>query len=66
MDQRMPLMSGTEATMRILAIEPCAKILFISADERSREAAELAGAVGFLEKPIRGHVLYSAIKQYTT
>jgi two-component system chemotaxis response regulator CheY len=65
MDQRMPLMSGTEATKKILAIEPKAKVLFVSADERSKKAAEAVGAVGFLTKPIRSQILYSAITQHT-
>jgi two-component system chemotaxis response regulator CheY len=64
MDQRMPLMSGTEATKKILAIEPRAKVLFVSADERSKTKAESVGAVGFLTKPIRSQILYSAIQQY--
>jgi two-component system chemotaxis response regulator CheY len=65
MDQRMPIMSGTEATEKILRIEPRAKVLFVSADERSKKKAESAGAVGFLTKPIRSQILYSAIQQYT-
>ena len=60
MDQRMPLMSGTEATERILALEPSAKVLFVSADERSEENAKAVGAIGFLTKPIRSQILYSA------
>jgi two-component system chemotaxis response regulator CheY len=66
MDQRMPLMSGTEATEKILAIEPRAKVLFVSADERSKTKAESVGAIGFLTKPIRSQILYSAIQQYTS
>lgn len=52
MDQRMPVMTGTEATREILAIDPDVKIIFISADEHTREESLEAGAVAFLRKPV--------------
>ncbi len=51
MDQRLPLMSGTEATKEILRIDPSAKVLFVSADINSREGALSSGATDFIRKP---------------
>lgn len=61
MDQRMPIMSGIEATKRILSIEPSAKVLFLSADNRMKEAAIASGAVGFLSKPVKNKTLLTTI-----
>jgi two-component system chemotaxis response regulator CheY len=53
MDQRLPLMSGIEATEEIIRIDPSAKVLFVSADINSRERALSSGASDFVMKPFR-------------
>jgi two-component system chemotaxis response regulator CheY len=52
MDQRMPVMTGTEATRKILMIDPDVKIIFVSADEHTKEESLEAGAVAFIKKPV--------------
>lgn len=51
MDQRLPLMSGIEATREIMRMNPAAKVLFVSADISSRESALSSGAADFVVKP---------------
>jgi two-component system chemotaxis response regulator CheY len=51
MDQRLPLVSGVEATKEIMRIDPSAKVLFVSADITSRESALQCGAADFIRKP---------------
>ncbi len=52
MDNRMPAMSGIEATREILKIEPGSKIIILSADANAKEEAMRAGAIAFLKKPV--------------
>lgn len=66
MDQRMPIMDGVTATKRILESNGDARILFLSADEGSREAALAAGAKSFLTKPIKLDALIEAIIKTAT
>ncbi len=61
MDHRMPVMSGTEATLGILKINAKAKIVFVSADESAMAEAVSIGAAGFLVKPIRSNDLFKAL-----
>ncbi len=51
MDHRMPNMTGLEAMRKILDIDPCARFVFLSADEEVGEHAIKAGAKAFLKKP---------------
>jgi DNA-binding response OmpR family regulator len=51
MDHRLPKMNGVETMIEILQIDPSTKILFVSADERSRKLAMDNGAVDFIQKP---------------
>lgn len=51
MDYRMPSMNGLEASKIIWKMEPCTKIIFISADSGVKEEAIKAGAAGFIQKP---------------
>ena len=53
MDQRMPEMTGLEATKIILQIEIRTKIIFISADISIKEEALTIGAFSFWIKPYR-------------
>lgn len=52
LDHRMPYKDGLEAMKEILAIEPNARIVFISADANVREEAMKNGAVSFGLKPV--------------
>jgi CheY-like chemotaxis protein len=65
MDHRMPVMSGTAATMEIHKIDSASCIIFISADDKVREEALESGASDFLTKPIRSTDLFAAIEKAT-
>jgi len=52
MDQAMPRMDGLTTTRKIREIDPSAKVIFISGDEKAEEKALKTGAQGFLLKPI--------------
>ena len=51
MDERMPRMSGIDATRKILAMNSSARIVFVSADRTVEQKAIDAGARGFIQKP---------------
>ncbi len=61
MDHRMPLKDGVETSAEILQIDPDAKILFASADEKAKDRALEIGAVGFIKKPFEISVLIDAV-----
>jgi CheY-like chemotaxis protein len=63
MDQRMPVMSGVNATKKILEMKKDTTIIFLSADDTSRDAAIAAGAKIFLVKPIQLEELINSIKK---
>ena len=65
MDLAMPVLNGFEATRRILAANPAAKVLILSAhrDNEYVEFIAAAGAVGFLEKRTACEVLTKAIRE---
>lgn len=63
MDLAMPVLNGLEATRQILAENPAARVLILSAhsgDEYLEHFAEL-GAAGFLEKQTSAAVLVEAV-----
>ncbi len=65
MDIAMPVLNGLEATRQILAANPAAKVLVLSAhcdDEYIAQATAL-GAAGFLEKTTAGEILAQAIRE---
>ncbi len=62
MDHRMPLMSGIDALIEILAFNKNAKVIFISADEAVKEQTIALGARGFIKKPFDIHQLLIVIK----
>lgn len=62
MDQRMPRMDGINATRRLKEIDPTVKVVFLSADDESRNTAFKAGASAFLTKPVRIEVLFDTIE----
>jgi DNA-binding NarL/FixJ family response regulator len=63
MDIAMPVLNGLEATKQILADNPAAKVLILSAhsDEAYIERTNEVGVVGFLEKQTSAEVLTKAI-----
>jgi DNA-binding NarL/FixJ family response regulator len=65
MDIAMPELNGLEATRQILAADPAAKVLILSAhsDVEYVERANAAGAAGFLEKQASAGILTKAIRE---
>jgi DNA-binding NarL/FixJ family response regulator len=65
MDVTMPLLNGLEATRQILAANPAAKIVILSAhsDEQYVDALIKAGVCAFLEKQTSADVLIRAITE---
>jgi DNA-binding NarL/FixJ family response regulator len=65
MDIAMPVLNGLEATRQILATNPAAKVLILSAysDDGYIERATSVGAVGFLEKQSSAEILTEAIRE---
>ncbi len=63
MDQRMPEMSGIEASKLILEIDNRVKIIFISADVSVKEEAIAIGAFLFIEKVFTIEELIDAINR---
>jgi len=63
MDQRMPEMSGIEASKKILQIDNRVKIIFISADASVKEEAISIGAFLFIDKIFTIDELIDAINR---
>ena len=65
MDIAMPVLNGLEATKQILAANPAAKIVILSAhsDEAYIESMSAAGVSGFLEKQSSAEILTKAIHE---
>lgn len=63
MDQRMPEMSGIEASKLILQIDKRVKIIFISADASVKEEAISIGAFLFLDKIVTVSKMIGAINK---
>ncbi len=65
MDIAMPVLNGLEATRQILAADPRAKVVVLSAhsDEVYVERMNEAGAAGFLEKQTSAEILTKAIRE---
>jgi two-component system chemotaxis response regulator CheY len=61
MDHRMPVMNGLEAMKEILAIEPSALVVFLTADSSVAEQAIEMGATDVLLKPFRMDVLHQTM-----
>jgi DNA-binding NarL/FixJ family response regulator len=63
MDQRMPEMSGIEATKLILQIDSSVKIIFLSADDSVKEEAISIGAFLFIDKVVTVSKMIGAINR---
>lgn len=65
MDIAMPVLNGLQATQFILAAQPTAKVIVLSAhsDDVYVERMTEAGAVGFLEKQSSAEILTTAINE---
>ncbi len=65
MDIAMPVLNGLEATRQILAADPSARVLILSAhsDDGYIERMNAAGVRGFLEKQTSAEVLTKAIRE---
>lgn len=63
MDIAMPVLNGLEATRQILAANPAAKVVILSAhtDDEYIERMTAAGVAGFLEKQTSAEILSKAI-----
>jgi DNA-binding NarL/FixJ family response regulator len=61
----MPVLNGLEATRQILAANPAAKIVILSAhsDDEYIERMNAAGVAGFLEKQTSAEILTKAISE---
>jgi DNA-binding NarL/FixJ family response regulator len=64
MDLRMPVMSGVEATRRVLAAAPGARVVVLTTFEEDEEifAAMRAGAVGYLLKACSADKLCDSVR----
>jgi len=63
MDYLISVITGIEATMKIIEIDPLARILFLTADSRVEDEAIEAGACGFLRKPISCSEIITTIEK---
>jgi len=65
MDIAMPVLNGLEATKQILADDPAARVLILSAHSDAEYVERMAavGAVGFLEKQTSGENLTKAVRE---
>ena len=65
MDIAMPVLNGLEASRQILAANPAAKIVILSAhsDDEYVERARETGVAGFLEKQSSAEILAKAIQE---
>lgn len=65
MDIAMPVLNGLEATRQILAANPAARIIILSAhsDDAYIERTRSAGVAGFLEKQTSAEILTKAIRE---
>jgi DNA-binding NarL/FixJ family response regulator len=65
MDIAMPVLNGLEATRQILAANPAAKVVILSAhsDDEYIQRTRSAGVVGFLEKQTSAEILTKALRE---
>jgi two-component system chemotaxis response regulator CheY len=63
MDQRMPRLDGIGATKRLKELDPDVRVIFLSADDASKQKALEVGASIFLSKPVQIEFLFNTIKE---
>lgn len=61
MDHRMPVKDGLEALKDILAFDPEAQVVFLTADYSVGKQAILNGAADFISKPFQMSVLHEVV-----
>jgi CheY-like chemotaxis protein len=61
MDNRMPSMTGVEATRALKSLDEHAKVVFVSSDVSHRDEAMAAGALGFVTKPFKIAEVFAAV-----
>jgi FixJ family two-component response regulator len=63
-DVQMPGMNGIELQSRLKRLDCRTPVIFVTAfpDERNRERALAAGAIGFMEKPFEGRAMIQLIE----
>ena len=68
MDIAMPVLNGFEALRQILAVNPAAKVIILSAHSEDEyiQRANNAGAAGFIEKQTSTTALIKAIREVAT
>ena len=64
MDHHLPGITGIDATVRILEIDPTASVLFVSVDEQVRRLALKSGAVDFISKPFPLDMFITSVTKY--
>jgi DNA-binding NtrC family response regulator len=62
MDNRLPQMSGIEATKEMLRLHPGTRVIFLSGDTDAQDEAMKAGAFQFLKKPTSLRSIVSSIQ----
>ena len=62
MDHRMPIKNGLDAMREILAIDPDAQVVFLTADSSVGEEAIELGAADIILKPFRMDVLHKTVE----
>lgn len=65
MDHRMPSKNGIEAMEEILASDPGASIVFLTADYSVAKAVMMGGAAGYISKPFGMNALLRAVDRVT-
>lgn len=65
MDHRMPGKNGIQAMEEILAIDPDASIVFLTADYSVAKAVMMGGAAGYISKPFGMNALLRAVDRVT-
>jgi len=63
MDQIMPSQDGISTMVEMHKIDPSQKVLFISADLKSKKRAIGSGAIGFIEKPFGVTEFITAVRR---
>ncbi len=61
LDNRLPVKNGVIVAREMMAIDPCVKIIFLSADAQVEKEALESGAILFIKKPSSLQTIINAI-----